>query len=403
MESRTRSRTRYASTGLVLEKHGGVLQEIDGPFNFIEEYQESHDFIGKHRRTFGKSGLEPSPLEILKETFSPTTVSIQEIYNDGVNQEFRNVPLASSLNRNWQPPEGWAYWEGSNTELVAKLLADTNPFKYTVSIPIMISELVEASTLLSLATNNFASLVGSAYLNNEFGIETFMSDVKSLSEIISTIESKLKELNSLIKVGGLRRRKFLKSKTIAFTDKPEVGWSGYSKNFEYKHVITFRTKVWGSVRWRPRLDQQINYDKLTSVNNAIRIVLDLKSPDWSTIWEMIPFSWLVDYFVDFGDVLQAIEKSDVVEPYDICIMRHRTIESRMVGLPSNVYNNADWYPYRSYQSVTGRHKFDFKLRYVAPDDPSAAQLLSFGFLSKGQALNLTALLLSLTRFRRSWR
>jgi len=159
----------------------------------------------------------------------------------------------------------------------------------------------------------------------------------------------------------------------------------------------YHSKVWGTVRWVPNRTSPIDLDKLASFNEALQIVLDLRRPDASTIWESIPFSWLVDYFLNVGDVLAAVEDTDKVLPSEVCIMRHRTVKTKSVA--SNL-SEPGGFPWNREESMTGGDVlYDLKLRKVIfPDD--LGDLLSFGFMTKAQATNLIALLLSLARFKK---
>lgn len=132
----------------------------------------------------------------------------------------------------------------------------------------------------------------------------------------------------------------------------------------------------------------------------MKYALDLGTPDASTIWELIPFSWLVDYFVNIGDTLTALEQSDVVEPYDICIMRTRTVDTSLQMESAWWHNSVYQGSYYAVGSSEGRISITHKLRKVKPTPTGYLSLLRFGFLSEAQALNLTALLLTLTRFKK---
>jgi hypothetical protein len=136
--------------------------------------------------------------------------------------------------------------------------------------------------------------------------------------------------------------------------------------------------------------------KLAAFNESCKIVLDLQRPDASSIWEAIPFTWLVDYFLNVGDALHAVENTDKVLPTDICIMKHRVVTVEYVGIvPGNTPGDL-WQRNESFSA--GKTTYDVKLRETA-NPTSASDLLSFGFMSKGQATNLIALIASLTRFR----
>lgn len=394
MTTRTRTKTRTALMGSLWRR--GNPPTIIGPFSYTEEYGRITDSFGKKKREDGST--PPSDLFLLREKISPLAVQyVAKSAADGiVYDRGTNLPCATrGTGDSWVTAAEWAAIEPTSEALVASLLAKTNPFSYTVSLPVMVVELIEAATLFKLAMNNLFSIIGSQHLNYVFGWAQIIRDVKTLMTITTVIESKVKEFNSLVKQGGLRRSYRLGSYRGSRDDGAYTAWSTHGLTFTANSTTVYSSKIWGSVRWRPARNKQIEVSKLSAFNEAAKIVFDIGVIDVSTIWEAIPFSWLVDYFLNVGDVLLAIENTDLVEPYDICIMRHRetwTI-NRLIQ-----QTNTNWPWTREYASSGGTVKQDFKLREVRTVS-GVSSLLSFGFMSDRQALNLVALLMSLARFR----
>lgn len=400
MRARTRTRERSATAGTIFQ---GLVpdrrewQVTGGSWPYLVEQWECHDFVDKTKSTL-TGRTPPSDLNLRKTTITPPFLNYQFTSNwDGkLYDRFDDLPGYAPGIALETPPGGWAALEGNSTELVAKLLADTNPFRYDVSIPIMISEFLEAGSLLKLASNNFLSLTGSAHLNWVFGWGPLFQDLKVLASITTVVEKRIREFNDLLKKGGISRRKWLAASGDSF---PPSQQSVFSNSWVEIHAdvsYSFKTKVWGSVRWVPDRLETVEIEKLTQFNNALLQALDIKAPDLSTLWEAVPWTWLIDYFVNVGDVLQAIESSDLVIPTEICLMRHRTVTT--VSKPkgggvSNIYD------LKAYSGSAGTVVHDIKLRNVMSAD-DIGDLLSFGFMSRAQATNLLALLASLTRFKK---
>lgn len=399
MKPRTRTKETWATAGRAYEgqwpQDYRVWVPVAGPFPYMTEQWECRDFIEKKVREDGTT--PPSDLYLKKTKFEPAfyTTDRVSILDGKLGQMLSQAPCFVPGTSDDLPPGGWSAIEGTTEELTAKLLSRTNPFRYEVSVPVMIAELVEAASLLKLASANFLTLVGSQHLNWEFGWKPTISDIKTLSGITTAIESRIREFNSLLEHGGLRRRISLSSGSTS----RDEGWvplysNGWTSAWSRPHT-SWKSKVWGSVRWKPNRDSPIDLTTLASFNEACKIVLDLQVPDASTIWEAIPFSWLVDYFLNVGDSLQALENTDKVLPYDICIMRERTVVTS-----ASVYGGVevDWRNRWTTRNSDGKVTHTYKLRSVI-NPTGVGDLLSFGIMSKGQATNLLALLLSLARFR----
>lgn len=392
MKTRTRSRSLAGSQGQFIQ--GGSPPTISGPFSYQARYSEIVDSYDKIMRFDGS--LPPSDLFIMKESMLPLTVSFTKIrQSDGyLAQQGKSLPCVTvGTGKTWVKPSDWALNEKlSESALVAKLLANTNPFRYEVSIPVMVFELLEVSTLLKLNLNDLFSSVGSGHLNYQFGIRPMVEDIRKLLNITKSIESRIQEFNSLVKKGGLRRTMILERGSQSWVGPGQAAWSTHGITFSSVRVsCDWSSLVYGSVRWRPKRTALIEVKQLSDFNRAAAIVLDVQKPDLSTIWEAIPFSWLVDYFLNVGDTLQALESSDLVEPYDVCIMRHRKTSTLTEGANDTTYA----YGYATaMQSSTGVVKQEYKLRKVITNPSGYSSLLTFGILTPSQAMNLVALLFS---------
>lgn len=214
-----------------------------------------------------------------------------------------------------------------NAFYTLRLLEKTNPFRSEFSVPVFIKELVDIGSMFKLAARSFAGFVGGAYLNYRFGWLTFIQDLKTLASITKALERRIKEFNSLKRHGGLRRRVYLGGHSGTLTDPLFLANStwGWTARINLNHSA--RVDVYGSVRWVPTRDFREDLRQLNIINLAFRKVFDLEAPDPSTVWEMIPFSWLIDYFTSIGTYLRANNGAVLVQPKDICLVRKYSCDS----------------------------------------------------------------------------
>lgn len=220
-----------------------------------------------------------------------------------------------------------------------------------------------------------------------------MADIKALASITKEIESRIREFNSLVKKGGLRRKLTLQKAHSSFSGSGTTIWSTFGVTIASTgYECAYNAHVWGSVRWRPKQGKEIELRGLADFNKAAAIVLDLQLPDPSTVWELIPFSWLVDYFVNVGPALQALEGSQLVEPYDICIMRHRKAHT-CTRLKRGTETSAS--AIKTTSGTDGNVTQEHKTRKVMSVPTGYTSLLRWSFITPGQALNITALVAAL--------
>jgi hypothetical protein len=221
-----------------------------------------------------------------------------------------------------------------------------------------------------------------------------LQDIKTLSTITEAVEARVHEFNDLISAGGSRRRVFVSEKTTR-EDGNSTFFSSFLGSWGGPVHTEYRSKIWGSVHWHPQRDKLLEVQALTDFNNAVKHVLDLDEPDPSTVWEAIPFSWLVDYFINIGDSLKAVENTDLVIPSDLCIMRERFVTTTAKWNLTNSLSGDE--PIRDYSGHRdGRVDIVYKLREL-PLVSGVSDLLHFGFMTKKQAATLLALLASLRR------
>lgn len=227
------------------------------------------------------------------------------------------------------PPVAHTSKAKSSSLYVNELLARTNPFRPEFSIPVALKEFAELVTMFSLAAKTFAGFIGGAYLNYRFGWLTFYKDVQTLSRLTKTIESRLKELRSLQQRGGLRRRVKLDSFVTRTTHGTwTINSAPSPSQVQASDTRTFKTVVYGSVRWFPAPGSYHVLENMTPLeefNLVLDSLLDLGEVDAETLWNLVPFSWLADYFLELGSYLGATS-GDLASPEHICLIYESVYE-----------------------------------------------------------------------------
>lgn len=383
MELRNRSLESHLPGGYVYayENHSDVLST----YEYAETVKHCMDFHRKVRRADGT--LPPSDLEAETLTCSPFFINkslgvfcFSAKFTDGV---VASIPGRGGLYAERDNPERGV----QNAYYTQQLLERTNPFRSEFSVPVFIRELLDLPGLFKLAASTFAGIVGSGYLNYKFGWAQFNRDIKTLASITKTLESRLKEFESLRLKGGLRRTVRLQhlTSTNSQDDVPlstvyGVSVYGSRQNFQI-------LDVWGSCRWRPTEDYSRSLERLSNFNLAMDSVFDITDIDAETLWQMSPFTWLADYFEDISGFLAANSGRAFVEPYDICIMRRHVSKDQY----QVTWINDD----RANVSGSGYHIRDTKARDVTQRGNFPA--LPIEILNESQWKNVLALFLSFAK------
>jgi hypothetical protein len=193
--------------------------------------------------------------------------------------------------------------------LAAQAAARTNPSRPYVDVPIMILELGDITKLLRDSTEflakrdtkGYAKFVATNNIRYQFGIAPLVGDLVKLLNFRDQVNRRIKEIEKL-KTKGLRR-------TINFgsasASREQLEWL-QSAYMTFTAIVSKRTTITQKVhvRWKPTGNTlKVMDDEAISVL-ARRAVLGL-TLDASTFWELVPWSWLIDWNIAIGDLLKA--------------------------------------------------------------------------------------------------
>lgn len=174
-----------------------------------------------------------------------------------------------------------------------------------------VSRMLHGSTkagLLKEAAKGFHQLVGSSYLNYEFGWKMFLADVRDF--IKNTLDTQ-KRLDQLVRDND---KWVQRHGTVAHTTSTTSGptgfinpsipfsWAGYHKTGG-SQTVTVSKRFTFSAAFKYHLDSpgfQQNVGKFFGIDNAHRILYGLDiSP--SLLYQLVPWSWLVDWYSSVGN------------------------------------------------------------------------------------------------------
>lgn len=341
MVARTRSRAVSQVGGTVYhpsDPAGTLTNSVFSPLS-----QTTKDVWKKLKRPGGS--LPPSFFESDATHRSPPTISGST--NSSVNWIFNGYEIYGGFTPDDYdyPKPGTAVRNNENAILANEVVALTHPFRAEYSVPVAIKELAELGTMFSLAAKGFLGYVGGAYLNYRFGWLAFVNDIKTLHGITKELEERIRDYNYMAEHGHTRKKVFLRDFGGQYTESNKIINSTYGTTVRADLVQTITRKTWGSVTWGVMDSKVIPVDELQRFNLAIQSLFDLGRLDAETVWNLIPFSWLVDYFYTIGTALQSQHMRYQLQAYDVCIMRHykRRVVTKLRSKPVSVNYSEGWY------------------------------------------------------------
>lgn len=159
-----------------------------------------------------------------------------------------------------------------------------------------INFLAELKELPSL----FKSLNKYRYLDWEFGMAPFL---RELTGLLSITEDTLESAKGKI-ASSQKYMKFEKSKIIpvSFDD----------SRYNFGAGFPCRVKFDGKCSVRLRGEYRVIFPDITNDSNLKALIRDIEgfNADPATIWEALPFSWLIDWFLPIGSYLEKLSGSN---------------------------------------------------------------------------------------------
>lgn len=229
------------------------------------------------------------------------------------------VPDAFNTTANW--PHIGVSGLSSYSTYAAQVAARTNPSRPYVDVPVNILELGD---VVQMIRNRGRGIIFDAYeltrtnrrrrhVNNaaranllyQFGLAPLIGDLVKLNRFQEQVNNRLKEIKRLQGPRGLRRtvsldaasaissKQLTMQSVVASTDTPKGLWTGNTT-----------TEIRAHIRWNAGTDADhlMAPDEMREL--AIRSVLGL-TVDPSTLWEAIPWSWLIDWGSSVGNYLKS--------------------------------------------------------------------------------------------------
>lgn len=312
-------------------------------YYYSEPYYETcHDFLNQRVRGEYLTG---SGLTIRKHEYryspSPSRQMVQSVI---LNQSYRGQFIPSywggtSPTAGLRPtmfqlvdaehqlmgPKGWSRFkpERSGATLGQFLIElrdiPTIPLKAHQVIPklLKIRSLHQLSRWTKDAANYVFNMrnVGKEYLNIQFGWVPFLNDLARVIKISHTLDSRMRQIRRN-NGRNVRRRGVLASTTDTMEDvkttgtflHPVLPTVYYASLTGSRHrVKTVTTKHWFSGSFMYHIPDTGDLRYTAKARRALYGV----NPSPSLLWEVLPWSWLIDWFASTGDVLNNISSGAV--------------------------------------------------------------------------------------------
>lgn len=250
-----------------------------------------------------------------KRTCRPTRFSGQLKFSGSLTQILQNWTADRWAN--------FAYGPGPSTfnmdQLETAMFKSLNPNKPIVDMPVFLFELLQFPRMLKdlgdvLLKKKKPGMVPGGYLAYEMGWKPLVSDLMALGTLVETMKKEAEFHKSLARGRKVTRNVLNSTLHDAFAGTLSLQSAQYTL---LGRSIKRELRGWFSAR--VKLKDEFPFDPRSQGHDSLVRALGLRvSP--ATLWEAIPWSWLIDYFANVGDILEANRGSFPYQVSNVCLM-----------------------------------------------------------------------------------
>lgn len=258
-----------------------------------------------------------NPLDIHKQEWTIKPLSGEIVFGSGTYRSLQCPPeycRGASLGHLSLP---------SQSGLGTTALARTNPSRPAFNLPTFIGELRDLPHMFKVAGDTMLRKGANAFLSYQFGWKPLINDISKALDFSSAVRTRSDEWHRLYSDGGLKRRINL---GVDIEQKKENDVVLHSSNgfVVASHTVITVRKTWATVRWRPDAGSLPPTTKSSSEKHA-RALLGLGVGGLiEGAWQLMPWSWMVDWFGNVGTFLQASNNTIGASPGLVNIMTTTT-------------------------------------------------------------------------------
>lgn len=326
---RVRTKNRYGNTGTKTKVSTGWLNgaPLIGPTYSVDPNSGASTVVESVRCEDSTSSSLPypdHPLTLSRKSIEPCSImgsivddipttgwTYDYIYDDYGPAKWKDSAFGPDIVED----VGWNYWE-------AAALASANPAVPAVDVPLFIFEFKDFPRMLRdlghvLNGRLRPDTVPGGVLAYKFGWAPLISDLEKLVKLTEEMD-KLKSYLTSIREGKKVER------TVRTVHTNDGTWSESAEGVTVRFSQSTTIKVWYTLRYAVPADSPIHDLEL---DRDLRRMVTGVNLSAATIWNAIPWTWLIDYLGNWGKILDAGRGSLRLEPQDLNLM-HKTIKEQ---------------------------------------------------------------------------
>lgn len=209
--------------------------------------------------------------------------------------------------------------ELSNAQYASQTIARTTPSHPSVDVVQNVLEIGDIPRVLKLRGDTILRMTANEYLRLEFGIKPLLKDIKRTLDWGQGVNKRFETIEKIRKTGGFR-------KTVQLAN---LSNTQMNNNIALQSAGAFFTdsfETYGNriIRGHARYLPTVDFSKYTAGDMYAMAFKAYFGAEYSLsgFWEGMPWSWLIDWFTNVGDLLMARRNIVPVTCQGVSLMRH---------------------------------------------------------------------------------
>jgi len=318
----------------------GSRKSWNGTGDLVEEFYYSPQSTGYHQcDDYNPGWNSPGEFFVQKKKLGTITYEWTNPVN-GARTRYEDLVHPAALSH-LDPIECGAPYTWAPEYLGTMAAARTNPSRPDVSIYQFLGELRDLPKEVfekGLKGQNWAREENSA-IATRFGILPFVNDILKMTRFQKSVHDRMGEFERLSSGKGLCRRVRLGRYKGGYEQDSPLPYDILRADETKFHCARVtHWDMWAQVRWKPGTDDifqaPTDSDEYIHFIEALIHGTSVRNDGYSygrDIWELVPWSWLSDWFVNFGDYLDANRNQNIAEVESIFVCGYAVTVQRDQG------------------------------------------------------------------------
>jgi len=299
------------SSSVVFKNFGGRFGDTWGGGNVWSGFHSCSDVVG--------SG-DNAPLNVYHETVQGGRINKPNV---GFFSSWFTDYRCDLLDTNHTFDHLGVIGDPFDVDVATQAAARTNPSRPYVDVPTNVLQLGELAHLIRDTGRSFIRGMGNNNLMYQFGVYPLVNDIVKMVRFADQVDRRVSFIHRLQSQHGLRRT----TSHGSFASSEKVNRFIQSQGLLIREDFDVSTtiSIKAHCRWLPGGD----LSSLSSPSEvralATRAALGM-TIDNSTLWELIPWTWLIDWGTNIGQYFSANRNIIPATLSDVAVMRHtRTV------------------------------------------------------------------------------